>query len=185
MSSSLCYQLKNIQNIKGKLDFEAAKTVVQALILSRLNYCNSLLVGTPDCYLSHLQHIQNMACRVVCNMRKYNHVTASMKTLHWLKLREHISYKIASLVHRCKMGSAPQYLVDLLPTATHNCSLRSSTSSNLQPARCKTSLAKEGSFSSGGPNIWNSLPPNIWAEKSRDNFKKRLKTLLFVQSYAT
>ena len=160
-SSSLCYQLKNIQNIRGKLDFETAKTVVQALILSKLDYCNSLLVGTPDCHLSYLQLIQNMACRVVCNLRKYDHVTASMKTLHWLRVRECISYKIASLVHRCKKGSVPQYLVDLLPTATHNCSLRSSTSGNLQPARCKTSLAKERPFSSAGPKIWKSLPPNI------------------------
>ena len=47
LSSYLCYQLKNIQNIRGKLDFEAAKTVVQALILSRFDYWNSLLLGTP------------------------------------------------------------------------------------------------------------------------------------------
>ena len=52
LSSSLCHQLRNIQNIRGKLDFEAAKTVVQALILSKLDYCNSLLVGTPECHLS-------------------------------------------------------------------------------------------------------------------------------------
>ena len=52
LSSSLCHQLKNIQNIRGKLDFEAAKTVVQALILSKPDYCNSLLVGTPECNLS-------------------------------------------------------------------------------------------------------------------------------------
>ena len=51
-SSSMCHQLKNIQNIRGKLDFEAAKTVVQALILSKLDYCNSLLVGIPECHLS-------------------------------------------------------------------------------------------------------------------------------------
>ena len=126
LSSSLWFQLKNIQNIRGKLDFQAAKTVVQALILSRLNYCNSLLVGKWDCHLSHLQHSQNMACRVVCNLRKYDHVTASVKTLHWLKVRKHISYKIASLVHQCKMGSTSQYVVDLLPTATHNHCLRSS-----------------------------------------------------------
>ena len=81
-SSSLCHQLRNIKNIRGKLDFEAAKTVVQSLILSKLDYYNSLLVGTPGCHLSCLQHIQNMACRVVCNLRKYNHVTASMKSLH-------------------------------------------------------------------------------------------------------
>ena len=82
LSSSLCHQLKNIQNIRGKLDFEAAKTVVQALILSKLDYCNSLLVGTPECHLSQLQHIQNMAHRMMCNLRKYDHVTTSMKSLH-------------------------------------------------------------------------------------------------------
>ena len=178
--SSLCHQLKNIQNIRGKLDFEAAKTVVQALILSKLDYFNSLSVETPECHLSWLQYIQNMTCRVVWNLRKYDHVTASMKSLHWLRVWECISYKIACLVHQCKVRSAPQYLVDLLPIAAHNHSLRSSTSGNLQTAKCKTSLAKEGSFCSPGLKIWNSIPPNIWAEKSRDSFRKNLKTSLWV-----
>ena len=142
LSSSLCHQIKNIQNIRGKLDFEAAKTVVQALIISKFDYCNSLLVGLPECCLSQLQRIQNMACRVVCNLRKYDHVTAPMKSFHWLRVREYISYRIVCLVHQCKVGTAPQYLVDLLPIATHNCSLRSSTSGNLQSAKWRTSLAK-------------------------------------------
>ena len=157
LSSSQCHQLRNIRNIRGKLDFEAAKTVAQALILSKLDYCNSLLVGTPECHLSCLQHILNMACRVVCILRKYDHVTASMNSLHWLRVRECITYKIAYLVHCCKMGTAPQYLIDLLPMATHNHSLRSSTSGNLQSAKWRTSLAKEGSFSAAGPKIWNSI----------------------------
>ena len=185
LSSSLCHQLKNIQNIRGKLDFETAKIVVQALILSKLDYCNSLLIGTPECHLSRLQHIQNMACRVVCNLRKYDHVTASMNSLHWLRVREHISYKIACLVHQCKVGTAPQYLIDLLPMATHNCSLRSPTSGNLQSTRWRTSLAKEGSFTSVGPKIWNSILPDVRAKKSIDSFRKSLKTYLFGQSYLT
>ena len=118
-----------------------------------------------------------MACRVVCNLQKYDHVTASMKSLHWLRVREHISYKIACLVHWCKVGTAPQYLIDL-PMATHNCSLRSSTSGNLQSAKWRTSLAKEGSFSSAGPKIWNSILPDVWARKSRDSFRKSLKIFL-------
>ena len=161
LSSLLCHQLRNIWNIRGKLDFKAAKTVVQALILSKLGYCNSLLVGTPECHLSHLQCIQNMACRVMCNLRKYNHVSASMNSLHWLRVRECITYNIAYLVHCCKMGTAPQYLIDVLPMATLNHSLRSSTSGNLQSAKCRTSLAKEGSFSAAGPKIWNSIPPDV------------------------
>ena len=41
LSSLLCHQLRNIWSISGKLDFDTAKTVVQALILSKLDYCNS------------------------------------------------------------------------------------------------------------------------------------------------
>ena len=133
----------------------------QALILSKLAYCNFLLVRTPECHLSQLQCIHNMACRVVCNLRKYDHVTASMNSLHWLRVRECITYKIAYLVHCCKMGTAPQYLIDLLPMATHNHSLRCSISGNLQSAKCRTSIAKEGSFSAADPKIWNIIPPDV------------------------
>ena len=161
LSSSLCHQLRNIWKIRGKLNFNAAKTVIQALISSKLGYCNSLLVGTPECHLSQLQHVQNMACRVVCNLRKYDHVSASMYSLHWLKVRECITYKIAYLVHCCEMGSAPQDLIDVLLIATHTCSLRSSTSGNLPSAKCRTSLASEGSFSAAGPKVWNSIPPGV------------------------
>ena len=133
--------------LEENLNFEAAKTVVQALILSKIDYCNSLLVGTPECHLSHLQHIQNMACRVVCNLRKYDHVTASMNSLHWLRVREWITYKIAYLVHCCKMGTAPQISYKSSSQwPPHNCSLRSSTSGNLQSAKWRTSLVKEGIF---------------------------------------
>ena len=87
LSSSLCQQLRNIWNIRGKLEFDTAKIVVQTLILSKPDYCNSLLVGTPGCHLSWLQCVQNMACRVVCNLRKYDHVSPSMYSLHWLKYK--------------------------------------------------------------------------------------------------
>ena len=126
-----------------------------------------------------------MACRVVCNLRKYDHVSTSMYLLHWLRVREHITYKIAYLVHCCKMGSAPQYLIDVLPIATHNHSLRSSTSGNLPSAKYRTSLASEAFFNAAGPKIWNSIPPGVQSEKSSDGFRKCLKTFLFGHSYHT
>ena len=107
LTSLLCYQLRNIHNIRGKLDFNTAKTVVQTLIISKLDYCNSLLAGTPQCHLSQLQRAQNMACRVVCNLRKYDHVSASTYSLHWLQVRECITYKVAYLVNCSKMRLAP------------------------------------------------------------------------------
>ena len=84
--SNLYLQLKNIQQIHSKLDQKSSKTMIQAIIQSRLDYCNSLLLGTPEYQLDKLQQIQNMACRIVCNLRKYDHITDSMKHLHWLKI---------------------------------------------------------------------------------------------------
>ena len=161
LSSSLYQQLRNIQNIRGKLDFDTAKIVVQALILSKPDYCNSLLVGTPKCHLSRLQHLQNMACRVVCNLRKFDHVSPSMHSLHWLKVWECITFKIAYMVYCCKNGLAPDYLTDLLPSTIHNHLLRSSTSGSIPLAKCQTSLASIVSFSVVGPKIWKNLPPAV------------------------
>ena len=161
LSSLLFQQLRNIRNIRAKLDFDTAKIVVQSLILSKLDYCNSLLVGTPECHLSSLQRVQNMACRVVCNLGKFDHVSPSMCSLHWLKVGEHITFEIAYMVYCCIKGLAPDYLTDLLPSTTHNHSLRSSTSGSLPSANCQTSLASVDSFSVVGPKIWNNLPPTV------------------------
>ena len=54
--------LKNIQKLRCHLDEDTAKTVVQALILSKLH---SALVGSASYQLNKLQRVQNMACRVV------------------------------------------------------------------------------------------------------------------------
>ena len=44
--------------------------IIQALVVSKLDYCNLLLAGTAGYQLDKLQHIQNMACRVITNLNK-------------------------------------------------------------------------------------------------------------------
>ena len=63
--TSSCYcKLCNIAKIRPHLDTKSAQLIVQALVLSNINYCNSLLVGSPQYQLNKLQHIQNMYCQV-------------------------------------------------------------------------------------------------------------------------
>ncbi len=52
------------------LSEQATQLLVQALVLSRLDYCNALLAGLPTCTIKPLQLIQNAAARVVFNERK-------------------------------------------------------------------------------------------------------------------
>ena len=115
LSATMFHNLRNIKQIWNKLDFDSTKTIIQALILSKLDYCNALLPGSSRMLLTKLLCIQNMTCRIVCNLEKFDHITWSMYDLHWLCIQERIDYKIACIMLKCHRGTAPQYLIDLLP----------------------------------------------------------------------
>ena len=80
--SSTFITICRISRVRHLLNNDTCKTLMQALVLSKLDYCNSLLLGMPKYLLHHLQKIQNMANRVINNCRKYDSVTEDMKNLH-------------------------------------------------------------------------------------------------------
>ena len=60
----------------------SAKTLVHAFISSRLDYCNSLLVGAAYCVIRKLQEVQNAAARLITGTRKFDHITPILRDLH-------------------------------------------------------------------------------------------------------
>ena len=67
--------LRNIGGIRPYFDTE---TIIQVLILSRIDYFNSLLEGSANYQLAKLQGIQTMGYRIIYNLRKYDHITEHM-----------------------------------------------------------------------------------------------------------
>ena len=57
-------ELRRISTIRHLLSVDSTKTLVSAFVLSRLDYCNSLLSGYPT-HLEKLQKVQNSAARLV------------------------------------------------------------------------------------------------------------------------
>ncbi len=55
------FALHNIRKIRPFLTEHAAQLLVQALVISRLDYCNALLAGLPSNTIKPLQMIQNAA----------------------------------------------------------------------------------------------------------------------------
>ena len=155
---------------------------MQALVLSKLDYCNSLLLGMPKYLLHRLQKIQNMASRVINNRRKYDSVTDDMKNLHWLRIPERVDYKVAVLIFQCINNQAPTYLKALL-NINHNRSLRSSSSMLLPVSMSRLSIVHNSSFSIRGPRIWNELPIEVKRCSNITDFKCKLKTYMFRRSY--
>ncbi len=108
------FALHNIRKIRSFLTEHAAQLLVQALVISRLDYCNALLVGLPSNTIKPLQMIQNAAARLVFNEPKRAHVTPLFVSLHWLPVAARIQFKTLMLAYRTTTGSAPTYFHSLL-----------------------------------------------------------------------
>ncbi len=126
-SRSCRFALHNIRKIRPFLTEHAAQLLVQALVISRLDYCNALLAGLPSNTIKPLQMIQNAAARLVFNEPKRAHVTPLFVSLHWLPVAARIQFKTLMLAYRTTTGAAPSYFHSLLRIYIPSRSLRSAS----------------------------------------------------------
>ncbi len=178
------FALHNIRKIRPFLTEHAAQLLVQALVISRLDYCNALLAGLPSNTIKPLQMIQNAAARLVFNEPKRAHVTPLFVSLHWLPVAARIQFKTLMLAYRTTTGSAPTYFHSLLRIYIPSRSLRSASERHLVVPSQRGSKSLSRTFSFTIPGWWNDLPTPIRNAGSLSNFKQQLKTHLF-QLYLT
>ncbi len=157
---------------------------IQALVISRLDYCNALLAGLPSNTIKPLQMIQNAAARLVFNEPKSARVTPLFISLHWLPVAARIQFKTLMLAYRTTTGSAPTYFHSLLRIYIPSRSLRSASERRLVVPSQRGSKSLSRTFSFTVPGRWNDLPTPIRNAGSLSNFKQQLKTHLF-QLYLT
>ena len=80
-------KMRDLRRIRKYLTPEVAVLAANALVSSRLDYCNSLFRGLSGFNQHKLQSIQNTLARIVTNHRKYAHVTPILQKLHWLPVK--------------------------------------------------------------------------------------------------
>ena len=156
-----------------------------AFILSRLDYCNAVLVGLPASTLAPLQQAMHYAARLVCDLKPSDHVNSSLCALHWLPVKQRIEFKLCLLVHHAVNGRAPSYLCDLIkPTASvsSRASLRSASNNDLVIRSTNRKLG-DRAFSVAGPHAWNRLPVDLKTLSNTALFKCKLKHHLFKIAY--
>lgn len=182
LCSTSYFHLSNIGAIRGCLSKSSAEKLMHAFVITKLDFCNSLLASAPQRLINKVQRLQNAAARIVNKTPKRNHITPVLRELHWLPIRERIDYKVALLTWQCLYGSAPKYLQELLSAYVPPRNLRSAGEQLLVTTIPRTALGRRA-FSFVAPNVWNDLPLLLRSASSCDTFKRQLKTFLFERAF--
>ena len=178
LKSSCFNKLRKIAKMHSFLNPNQLQTLVQAIVISSLDYCNSLYFGISPRLLNQLQIIQNRACRTIFGLKKRDNVDKYLKNLHWLKINQRIEFKILLLVFKSINGLAPTYLKELI---SYN-NVSGSRLPSLQTPISQSSRM-DRAFINYAPRLWNSLPISVKQSDNIHLFKKRLKQYLFNKSH--
>ena len=164
LCKNLNFQMRRISHIRNFINEPVAQKLVTSLILSRLDYCNSLLAGTTKELIYPLQKCQNNAARLILRGKKRDHVTPLLHQLHWLPVEYRIDYKIIILCFKVVNGLAPKYfqIDDHFRIYEPTRALRSSSDkTKFIETTFKYKRYGFRSFYHYSPHIWNKLPQEL------------------------
>ena len=107
---SIYNQIRKIFRIRKYLTLDACKTLVEALVMSRLDYASSLLYNINKTYLNQLQCLQSFVACLVLRASFRESAELLRKHLHWLPVEQRINFRIVIYVFKCLHGKVPIYL---------------------------------------------------------------------------
>ena len=114
VASTCFYHLRRLRQLRFILTQPMMQRLAAAFILSRLDYCNTVLAGLPAITLVSLQRVMNAAVRLVAGLEWRDHVTPAMRELHWLPVVYRIKYKLCVLMHASVNYRCPEYISEVL-----------------------------------------------------------------------
>ena len=108
--SSCMSKLSQINRVSKCFDKETIFLLVSALVINKLLYCSSAWSNTSAKNINKLQLVQNFACRIVTNSKKFDHISPKLQELNWLPVKEHLLFRDTVLMYKCTNNLAPPYL---------------------------------------------------------------------------
>ena len=95
--SACFYHIRDVWRIRLYLDLNNTKLLANALVSSRLDYCNSLLSGIADTDLTKLQRVQSLLARGVVKSTPFTRSVSLLGSLHWMSVKFRVDFKICLL----------------------------------------------------------------------------------------
>ena len=185
------WTMNNIRTIGRYLDESTKLMLVKQLIISKLDFCNSLYMNLPNKRLRKLKSILNGCVRFIYNVHdRSEDLLPYYKMAHILSIDERIFFKVCLLSYKVVYGMSPDYLMEIVEidrsSDTNNTRARPAEDNLLMKLPKMSRLkASNRRFSNYAPVSWNSLPLRLRAISDVSSFKKMLKNYLFDRMQGT
>ena len=101
--------IRDICRIRCYVPMSATISLANALVSSRLDYCNLLLTGIQKSNMLKLQRVQNSLARAITCTPKYELISLVFKSLHWLPVQQRIRFKLGLIVYKTVKSDQSQY----------------------------------------------------------------------------
>ena len=167
--------------ISDKLDKKSRVMVIQAIVLSLINYCIKIWGTTNDTLLHNVQKLQNFAVRIaIGGVKKYDHISTFYDELQWLTVKQRKVFELGTTIFKVLRGFYPDWFMIL----TNRQDITSSVTRQghtLHVSRSHTHTGDRRTAISGA-RLWNALPPSLTHETSINCFKTRLKEILLTEN---
>ena len=149
--------IRSIGRIRKYLTNGNLKLLFNALVISRLNYCKSILYSLPKQELDRLQRIQTTAARLVTQTKQYELTNPALRELHWLPVESRIIFKTIRITFKILYG---HFFVLFVVPVTRIPSTTKSSSILQVTFYCPHSYG-ERAFSFCASALWNTLPNSL------------------------
>jgi hypothetical protein len=177
-----CYGvLRMLRQVRASLTAYHTRLLCNALVISRLDYCSSLLASANKEAVTKLQRVVKLAARIISRRHRSDHISPVLRELKWPTAFEgRISMKLATLTYKSLRGCLPQYLQDEIKEYKPRRDLRSSsTTSTLLVLGSARTVCGRGAWGVAGPAVWNALPEDVREKNLKlSHFKNRLSNFV-------
>jgi hypothetical protein len=170
------HYLRLIGRSRSFLTAHTTKILVNALAMSRIEYCSSLMHGITAKNIKKIQKVVKYGIRLVEGLKRRESTRLAMVKHKWLSASDRAKTRLAMIVHKAHYMGVPKQIASLIQSSTladagHN--LRSTKNVSLRFQRVRTKMG-ERSFSAAAPTLWNALPTDVRNVTLNSSFKLKV-----------
>jgi len=167
-----------IRYLKRSASYRLRKRLAETLLLSKLNYCNSLFFDQSACKTDKLDRVLKRIASFVTS----NYCTKEdVIKLRWLPTKQNCEFSVLKLAHKSiHKENFPNYLKGM----RLNQPTRSTRREEERLKLFQTSVSKK-TFAGKGSRLMNELPQNVRLNADYNGFSFSVKTFLLDKCLAT